>query len=41
LARESLKRFGMLHLFESPVDKTKREIIHEHMELMRAAEDVR
>lgn len=31
-------RFGMLHLFENPVDKTEHETIHEHMDLMRAAE---
>ena len=33
-------RFGMLHLFENPVGKTEHEIIHEQMELMRAAEDL-
>ncbi|MFQ5698546.1 MAG: LLM class flavin-dependent oxidoreductase [Myxococcota bacterium] len=33
-------RFGMLHLFENPVDKTEHQIISEQMELMRAAEDL-
>jgi luciferase family oxidoreductase group 1 len=33
-------RFGMLHLFENPVGKSEHEIIHEQMELMRAAEDL-
>jgi natural product biosynthesis luciferase-like monooxygenase protein len=33
-------RFGMLHLFENPVEKTEHQIIHEQMELMRAAEDL-
>jgi luciferase family oxidoreductase group 1 len=28
----------MLHLFENPVEKTEHQIIHEQMELMRAAE---
>ena len=32
-------RFGMLHLFENPVHKTEHDIIHEQMELMRAAEE--
>jgi natural product biosynthesis luciferase-like monooxygenase protein len=30
----------MLHLFENPVHKSEHEIIHEQMELMRAAEEV-
>ena len=33
-------RFGMLHLFENPIGKNEHEIIHEQMELMRAAEDL-
>jgi len=33
-------RFGMLHLFENPVHKTEHEIIHEQMDLMKAAEEV-
>jgi luciferase family oxidoreductase group 1 len=33
-------RFGMLHLFENPIGKTEHEIIHEQMQLMRAAEDL-
>ncbi len=33
-------RFGMLHLFENPIEKTEHQIIHEQMELMRAAEDL-
>lgn len=33
-------RFGMLHLFENPVDRSEHEIIHEQMELMQAAEDL-
>ena len=33
-------RFGMLHLFENPVGKTEHQIIHEQMQLMRAAEDL-
>jgi len=32
--------FGMLHLFENPVNKTEREIIKEQMELMLAAESL-
>ncbi|MBW2421958.1 MAG: LLM class flavin-dependent oxidoreductase [Deltaproteobacteria bacterium] len=32
--------FGMLHLFENPVHKSEHDIIHEQMELMRAAEDL-
>ncbi len=32
--------FGMLHLFENPVNKTEREIIKEQMELMMAAESL-
>jgi natural product biosynthesis luciferase-like monooxygenase protein len=30
----------MLHLFENPIEKNEHEIIHEQMELMRAAEDL-
>jgi natural product biosynthesis luciferase-like monooxygenase protein len=30
----------MLHLFENPVEKTEHEIIHEQLELMRAAEEL-
>jgi luciferase family oxidoreductase group 1 len=33
-------KFGMLHLFENPIDKTEHQIIHEQMGLMRAAEDL-
>jgi len=33
-------RFGMLHLFENPADKTEGQIISEQMQLMRAAEDL-
>jgi len=33
-------RFGMLHLFENPAEKSEHEIIHEQMGLMRAAEDL-
>jgi natural product biosynthesis luciferase-like monooxygenase protein len=32
--------FGMLHLFENPVNKTEREVIKEQMELMTAAESL-
>jgi natural product biosynthesis luciferase-like monooxygenase protein len=32
--------FGMLHLFENPINKTEREIIKEQMELMMAAESL-
>lgn len=32
-------KFGMLHLFENPVEKTEHEVIHEQLELMRAADD--
>ena len=32
--------FGMLHLFENPVNKTEREIIKEQMELMLVAESL-
>jgi natural product biosynthesis luciferase-like monooxygenase protein len=32
--------FGMLHLFENPINKTEREIIKEQMELMTAAESM-
>jgi luciferase family oxidoreductase group 1 len=30
----------MLHLFENPVEKTEHEIIHEQLDLMRAAEEL-
>jgi natural product biosynthesis luciferase-like monooxygenase protein len=30
----------MLHLFENPIDKTEHQVIHEQMELMRAAEEL-
>jgi natural product biosynthesis luciferase-like monooxygenase protein len=33
-------RFGMLHLFENPIGKSEHDIIHEQMDLMRAAEEV-
>ncbi len=33
-------RFGMLHLFENPIDKSEHQVIHEQLELMRAAEDL-
>lgn len=33
-------RFGMLHLFENPIDKSEHDVIHEQMGLMRAAEDL-
>ncbi len=33
-------RFGMLHLFESPAERSEHQIIHEQLELMRAAEDL-
>lgn len=32
-------RFGMLHLFENPIGKTERDVVHEQLTLMRAAED--
>ncbi len=32
--------FGMLHLFENPINKTEREVIKEQMELMMAAESL-
>ncbi len=31
--------FGMLHLFENPIGKSERDIVHEQLRLMRAAED--
>ena len=31
-------KFGMLHLFENPAGRTEREIVHEQLTLMRAAE---
>ena len=33
-------KFGMLHLFENPIDKTEHQIVKEQLGLMRAAEDV-
>lgn len=33
-------KFGMLHLFENPVEKTEHQIIKEQMRLMKAAEDM-
>ena len=33
-------RFEMLHLFENPIDKTEHDVIHQQMQLMRAAEDL-
>ena len=30
-SQEDVMRFGMLHLFENPIGKTKHEIIHEQM----------
>ena len=32
-------KFGMLHLFENPIDKTEHQIVREQLDLMRAAED--
>ena len=32
-------KFGMLHLFENPIDKTEHQIVKEQLDLMRAAED--
>lgn len=31
-------KFGMLHLFENPAGRTEREIVHEQLTLMQAAE---
>jgi len=33
-------KFGMLHLFENPIDKTEHQIVKEQLDLMRAAEDL-
>ncbi len=33
-------KFGMLHLFESPANKTEHEVMKEQLELMRSAEDL-
>lgn len=33
-------KFGMLHLLENPVGKTEYQIVHEQMEILRAAEDL-
>lgn len=33
-------RFGMLHLFESPVGRTEADVIGEQLDLMQAAEDL-
>jgi len=33
-------KFGMLHLFENPVEKTEHQIVKEQLDLMRAAEDL-
>jgi alkanesulfonate monooxygenase SsuD/methylene tetrahydromethanopterin reductase-like flavin-dependent oxidoreductase (luciferase family) len=33
-------RFGMLHLFENPIDKTEHQIVKEQLELMHAAEEL-
>ena len=33
-------KFGMLHLFESPVDKTEYQVMKEQLDLMRSAEDL-
>lgn len=33
-------KFGMLHLFESPVDKTEHQVMKEQLDLMRSAEDL-
>jgi len=32
-------KFGMLHLFENPLEKTEYQIVKEQLDLMRAAED--
>ncbi|MGO9263927.1 MAG: LLM class flavin-dependent oxidoreductase [Candidatus Binataceae bacterium] len=32
-------KFGMLHLFENPMEKTEHQIVKEQLNLMRAAED--
>jgi alkanesulfonate monooxygenase SsuD/methylene tetrahydromethanopterin reductase-like flavin-dependent oxidoreductase (luciferase family) len=33
-------KFGMLHLFENPVEKTEYQIVKEQLGLMKAAEDL-
>ena len=33
-------KFGMLHLFENPIDKTEHQIVKEQLDLMRAAEEL-
>ncbi len=33
-------KFGMLHLFESPAEKTEYQVMKEQLELMRSAEDL-
>ncbi|MGA7763227.1 MAG: LLM class flavin-dependent oxidoreductase, partial [Candidatus Binataceae bacterium] len=33
-------KFGMLHLFENPIDKTEHQIVKEQLGLMRAAEEL-
>ena len=33
-------KFGMLHLFESPVGRTEQEMLNEQIDLMQAAEDL-
>lgn len=37
---EKRLRFGMLHLFENPVNKTEHQVVKEQLDLMRAAEDL-
>jgi natural product biosynthesis luciferase-like monooxygenase protein len=33
-------KFGMLHLFENPIEKTEHQVVNEQLDLMRAAEDL-
>ena len=33
-------RFGMLHLFENPIEKSEHEIIHEQLELGKSPSQV-
>lgn len=33
-------KFGMLHLLENPVGKTEHQVVHEQMDILRAAEDL-
>jgi natural product biosynthesis luciferase-like monooxygenase protein len=33
-------KFGMLHLFENPIDRTEHQIVKEQLDIMRAAEDL-